>query len=178
MVEVSLVPMTAPELEAFIEQEVADYAEQRVSEGWWGRHEAPERARDDLQTVVQWEHQAMTTDRQRLWTALNTDGAPVGWLWVKLAPAGTWAHRAFLCQMTVARELRRQGYGRAMLEALEALLAREGIEDLSLNVCDSNLPATHLYASAGYEPTARCETMRQLHKRLCPAGRQSTRTAS
>jgi ribosomal protein S18 acetylase RimI-like enzyme len=170
MVRVTLAPMIASELERFIQQEIADYAEQRVSEGWWGRREAPERARDDLAKVVEWERQAADAERQRLWTAINGDGRPVGWLWVKLAPPGPWSNRAFLCQMTVAPEFRRQGYGRAILEALEALLAREGIDDLSLNVCESNLPAKQLYASAGYTLNAQCETMRQVHKGLCPVG--------
>ena len=170
MVRVTLAPMTASELECFIQQEIADYAEQRVREGWWGQREACERARDDLLKVVEWERQAANAERQRLWTAVNDDGVPVGWLWVKLAPPGPWSNRAFLCQMTVAPEFRRQGYGRAILEALEVLLAGVGIDDLSLNVSESNLPAKHLYASAGYELSAQCETMRQVHKGLCPAG--------
>ena len=176
MVRVTLAPMTALELERFIQQEIADYAEQRVSEGWWGRKEACARACDDLAKVVEWERQAVTAERQHLWTAVNVTGVPVGWLWVKLAPAGPWSNRAFLCQMTVAPEFRCQGYGRAMLEALEVLLAGEGIEDLSLNVCESNLPAQHLYTSAGYELAAQCETMRQVHKGLCPAERPQAGT--
>ena len=38
-----------------------------------------------------------------------------------------------------------------MLAALEALLANEGITELRLNVCESNLPAKRLYAAAGFD---------------------------
>ena len=75
--------------------------------------------------------------------------------------------------MTVARPFRRYGYGRAMLAALEALLAGEGITDLRLNVYESNLQAKCLYTAAGYETTGQYPTMRQLRK-LLAGGSEAT----
>ena len=163
---VTLVPMTAQDLQAFIDEEVADYAHERMADGTWSRRDALQRARAELVRVIGWEHEALTAERQRLLAALAVDGERVGWLWVKLGPPGPWSTSAFLCQMTVARPFRHHGYGRAMLAALEALLAKEGVADLRLNVCESNLPAKSLYAAAGYEPTLQYPTMRQLRKRL------------
>jgi ribosomal protein S18 acetylase RimI-like enzyme len=83
-------------------------------------------------------------------------------VWVKpLEPAV-----AFLEQITVAESVRRQGYGRAILRALEELLADEGIEELRLNVNRTNEPARALYAGAGYEQTSGDERRLFLRKRL------------
>jgi ribosomal protein S18 acetylase RimI-like enzyme len=166
MPDVTLVSMTAEDLDAFIDEEVADYARERVLDGAWSRRDALQRARAELARVIAWEHEAVTAERQRLLTAVDLDGERVGWLWAKLGPPGLWAHSGFLCQMTVARQFRHHGYGRAMLAALEAVLAREGITDLRLNVCESNLAAKSLYAAVGYRLAAQYPTMRQLRKHL------------
>ena len=163
---VTLVPMSAQDLEAFVDEEVADYANERVLDGIWLRRDALERARAELARVIGWEHEALTAERQRLLTARDLNGERVGWLWVKLGPPGPWSTSAFLCQMTVARPFRHHGYGRSMLAALEALLAGEGITELCLNVCESNLPAKSLYSAAGYRLAEQYPTMRQLRKHL------------
>jgi len=178
MTDVTLVPMASHDLDAFIHEEIADWADERVRDGTWSRGEAVERAQTDLLTVVAWEHEAVTAERQRLWTAINLTGEHVGWLWVKLGPPGPWSTSAFLCQMTVARTFRRHGYGRSMLAALEAMLATEGITDLCLNVCESNLPAKCLYAGAGFLLAEQYPTMRQLRKRLRSEDRSAERLTS
>ena len=165
MVSVDLVPMTAQDLEDFIRTEIADYAEARVGEGDWTRREALDRARADLTNVVTWERETLVQNDRRLWTATDMTGARVGWLWVKLA-SGPSGACAFLCQMTVARDRRGRGYGRAMLSALESLLAEAGVTELHLNVCESNVPAKHLYLTAGYELAWQYPTMCQLRKCL------------
>lgn len=164
--KVTLEPMAPRDLEAFIDEEVADYADERVLDGTWSLRVALERSRAELARVIGWEREAVTAERQRLLSARDSDGECVGWLWVKLRPPGPWSTSAFLCQMTVARAYRHRGYGRSILAALEALLAVEGITELRLNVCESNLPAKCLYSAAGYLLAEQYPTMRQLRKRL------------
>jgi len=65
---VTLVPMTADDLEAFVDAEVADYADERVLDGTWSRRDALQRARGELMRVIAWEHEARTAERQRLLT--------------------------------------------------------------------------------------------------------------
>jgi ribosomal protein S18 acetylase RimI-like enzyme len=166
MPDVTLIPMTPQDLEAFVDEEVVDYAHERQRDGTWSRRDALKRARAELLTVIAWERQAMTAEHQRLLTAITPDGRRVGWLWVKRAPAGPWSATAFLCQMTVARASRHRGYGRAMLGALEERLVGDGIDEIHLNVWESNLPAKCLYATAGYERAVQLPTMRRLRKRL------------
>ncbi|MFN8632663.1 MAG: GNAT family N-acetyltransferase [Chloroflexota bacterium] len=158
--------MTPEDLEAFIDEEVFDYARERELDGTWSRRDSLERAREALLPVITWERQAATAERQLLLTAKTSAGQPVAWLWVKLGPPGPRAKTAFLCQVTVARSRRHQGIGRAVLTALEATLADAGICELVLNVWESNLPAKCLYEHAGYECGVRFDTMRQFRKRL------------
>jgi ribosomal protein S18 acetylase RimI-like enzyme len=166
MQDLTLVSMTSQELEAFIDEQVADYAVERMLDGTWSPREAPDRARAGLQRVITWEHEAATSERQRLLTAITSDGQCIGWVWIKLAPLALPPARAFLCQLTVTRALRHHGYGRAMLAALETTLAAEGIDELDLNVYEANLPAKRLYAEAGYELVTQQATIRQLRKLL------------
>jgi ribosomal protein S18 acetylase RimI-like enzyme len=158
--------MTHQDLGAFIRAQVVDYAQERMDDGSWSRSDAVERAWAGLARVIAWQQKAMHAERQRLLTAITPWGESVGWLWVKLGPPGSWGRSAFLCQMTVAPAVRQQGYGRAILAALEAKLAAEGVAELRLNVFEANLPAQRLYAAAGFEPVAQHATMRQLRKAL------------
>jgi ribosomal protein S18 acetylase RimI-like enzyme len=173
---VALAPMTAGELDAFIREEIADRA--RVHAG--GEDCDPDtgdclgepppqalaQAERELATILRWEREAASAPEQLLLAARTEAGQPVGWLWLKLPPPGRWKGRAFLCQMTVARAVRRQGYGRAMLAALEQDLTARGFTELCLNVWEENDAAKALYASAGYTIAQQCKTLRQLRKHL------------
>lgn len=163
MSNVQLRPLHHDERAAFVEAEVANYAEQQVRDAGWPRDEALERARAELGPVLERELAEAPTKGERVWTAADVDGRTVGWLWVRPLAERT---AAFLYQITVAEPVRSRGYGRAMLAALEALLAAEGIEELRLNVFAPNEPARRLYAATGYEEVSRDGPRRHLRKRL------------
>ena len=55
--------------------------------------------------------------------------APLSYLFVDMAQTAQTVS-VFLEQITVAKNFRRRGYGRAMLAALEQLLAGAGVEPL------------------------------------------------
>jgi ribosomal protein S18 acetylase RimI-like enzyme len=165
MGEVTLIPLTEEERKAFFIEEVANYADQQVRDAGWSRHEALERAREELTPVLAREYAEGVEEAHQLWSAIDGTGRSVGWLWVK--PLGDASLRvAFLEQITVAQTARRQGYGRAMLAALEELLARGGIEELRLNVFRANAAARALYAAANYEHAGEDERRCFLRKHL------------
>jgi ribosomal protein S18 acetylase RimI-like enzyme len=160
--EITLVPLTEAERAVFFAEEVANYADQQVRDAGWPGEEALERAQGELTPVLEREYAEGVVRGDRLWSAVASSGRTVGWIWVKPLP-----NRAvFLEQMTVGETSRRHGYGRAMLAALEVLLARDGIDELRLNVFRGNEPARALYESAGYEQTGGDERKLFLRKRL------------
>jgi ribosomal protein S18 acetylase RimI-like enzyme len=169
MGEVTLIALTEEERKAFFIEEVANYAEQQVRDAGWPRHEALERARRELTPLLEREYAEGIEEGHQLWSAIDGTGRSVGWLWVK--PLGDPSSRvAFLEQITVAQTARRQGHGRAMLAALEVLLARGGIDELRLNVFRANAAARALYAAANYEHAGEDERRCFLQKRLAGRG--------
>jgi ribosomal protein S18 acetylase RimI-like enzyme len=163
--EVRLVPLTDEERVAFFVEEVANHADQQVRDADWPRAGALERAREELTPVLEREYAEAVEQGDRLWSAVDRAGRSVGWLWVK--PIGDASSRvAFLEQITVAEANRRQGYGRAMLAALQQQLIADGIDELRLTVFRANEPARALYAGVGYTQTGEDERQYYLHKRL------------
>ena len=165
-------PLTERERTTFLEEEVTDYADQQIRDAGWPPEEALDRARAEITPVFDRELvDAMASD-DRLWSARSADGQSVGWLWIKPLD-GASVPSVFLEQITVAASCRRRGYGHAMLEALEALLAADGVQELRLNVFVGNQAARGLYSAAGYEELACDERRVKLCKRLQPAGTRS-----
>jgi ribosomal protein S18 acetylase RimI-like enzyme len=157
---IALLPLSEADREEFVREEISNYADEQIRDSGWPRATALDRARAELGPVIERE---LAEPTWRVWSARNDDGATVGWLWVK---PGDSARSAFLYQITVAGRFRRQGYGRAMLAALEELLAGEGIDELELHVNAGNAPAQRLYAAAGYERVGGDERVDRLRKRL------------
>ncbi len=161
---ITLVQLTGHDREAFVREEIANYAAERIRDAGWAEPEALDRARAELGRELDRELAEAEERGHDLWSAVNADGMTVGWLWVK--PTDGRPRSAFLYQITVAEALRRRGYGRAMLGALERRLAAEGIEELRLHVNLGNLPAQRLYAAAGYEQADEDLRVRLLVKAL------------
>jgi ribosomal protein S18 acetylase RimI-like enzyme len=148
--DANLIPLREDERDAFVEQEIADYAVQQVREAGWPRDGALERARDELTSVLNREFAEGAEQGHQLWSASDSGGSCVGWLWVTPVDDAS-PGIVFLEQITVAKNFRRLEYGRAMLAALEELLAGAGVDELRLTVFVGNEPARRLYASTGYE---------------------------
>jgi ribosomal protein S18 acetylase RimI-like enzyme len=161
---VTLVPLAGQDREAFVREEVASYAAERLRDAAWPRSEALDRARAELLPVLERELAEAGEQGHDIWSAIGADGVAVGWLWVR--PSEERSRSAFLYQITVAESFRRMGYGRAMLAALEERLVRDGIDELLLNVNVANLPARRLYAAAGYEQVDEDRRVCRLRKRL------------
>lgn len=166
MADVVLVPLTDDEREVFIREDVADYAGMVANRATSSPEQPADRAGDELARLLRQEHASAAENGHRLWTALDSAGVSVGWLWLTPAHAGVSPGSAFLYQITVKPASRRQGYARAMLAALEAALIADGVAELRLNVFDNNEPARRLYSRAGYEFVEQFEGRSQLRKRL------------
>lgn len=166
MVRVVLVALSDAQREEFIREDVAGYAEQLASDEAVSPEEAQRQAQTELRPRLRYEHASAVANGHQRWTALAADGTSVGWLWVTPPTADMPGDSAFLYQILVKPVSRRKGYGRAMLAALEQLLAADGVVEIRLNVFDTNQRARPLYASVGYELVKPLDGMSQLHKRI------------
>ena len=61
---------------------------------------------------------------------------------------------AWIYDIEIAPAQRGKGYGRALLRALEQLVADHGVESIGLNVFAGNDVARRLYESSGYKTTS------------------------
>ncbi len=162
--EVDLVPLSSEEIDAFLERQIAEYAEEKRRAGHWSGADAQELSRKSVMAVVG--PDPMKGDH-RFFKGTSEDGACVGWIWVGLPPGEFHLQRArWLYQILVEEDSRGRGFGRAMLVALEDLLSGAGVEALHLNVFKWNLVARSLYDSMGYEVVLETETEAGMRKRL------------
>jgi ribosomal protein S18 acetylase RimI-like enzyme len=164
---VVLAPLTPEERRAFTSALAADYADSLVGQG---EVADPVAALAQARAEIEAEIEAAVQARELFWAAQNAEGATVGWLWVKHSVEGLPPSAAFLYQILVKAEVRRAGYGSAMLAALEEALAAGGWSELRLNVWDANQAGGRLYERAGFTLVERLPAKRQLYKRLPPSG--------
>lgn len=81
-----------------------------------------------------------------LWLVDEREGVIAGYVGSQSVPP-----EADVMNLAVAPELRRQGIGRALMLHLAALLRRDGMENLTLEVRETNAAAIALYAALGFE---------------------------
>jgi len=85
-----------------------------------------------------------------LFFVLEEEGAVLGFGGIWLVGA-----EAQLAEMAVRRDRRRQGVGRALLDALLRRAKEDGARAMTLEVREGNAAARALYASAGFRETSR-----------------------
>lgn len=82
----------------------------------------------------------------RIWCAQDQDQI-VGFLALRSA-----AGSAEILNVAVAAGCTRRGIGRALLETALLWLREQGVEQISLEVATTNMPARSLYAKGGLQP--------------------------
>lgn len=85
-----------------------------------------------------------------LWLVDEREGVIAGYVGSQSVPP-----EADVMNLAVAPELRRQGIGRALMLHLAALLRRDGMENLTLEVRETNAAAIALYAALGFQPVGK-----------------------
>ncbi|WP_226789983.1 GNAT family N-acetyltransferase [Rahnella sikkimica] len=145
-----LVPMSAAFYEEFAELLAKDYAEENVTAGLWLPDTALERARSATQNALP---QGVETPDHYLYEIRQEEhGETVGYLW--FANTERYGVRsAFVYELTVYPQFRRQGHAVAAFRLMEERLRELGSVAIELNVFASNPGAQALYASLGYVTT-------------------------
>jgi ribosomal protein S18 acetylase RimI-like enzyme len=140
--------MTQPEFDVFRSLGVAEYAKDNVRMGEWSSEDAERLAAEQTDALLP---AGLDTAGMRFLVA-EDGGTVVGRVWLAVEEAGK--PDAWIYDIEVEEELRGRGYGRALLAAVERLVADHGVDSVGLNVFAYNDAARRLYESAGYEATS------------------------
>ncbi|MEU8112648.1 GNAT family N-acetyltransferase [Micromonospora sp. NPDC048947] len=156
--ELTLTPMTAPELDRLRGPLVQGYADDLVAHRGMTPQAALERSVDQIRESLP----AGVATEGALLRVGRVGDAEVGWIWVTL-PTAAAPNQAWIHNIEVHEEHRGRGYARRMIQLIEAELAQRGVPELGLNVFGTNAVAIGLYRSLGFEVTSQ-----QMAKRLTP----------
>jgi ribosomal protein S18 acetylase RimI-like enzyme len=147
MVEVRLVAMTKKEFEVMMEGNIGRYADENVKAGYWSSYNALERSKEAIEHLLP---NGLHTESHHFYTANDAEkDIPVGHVWIRVEPGED--RRGFIFAVFIEEGFRGRGFGRAMMEALEAKARRMKISSLALHVFAYNDVAIHLYESLGYD---------------------------
>jgi ribosomal protein S18 acetylase RimI-like enzyme len=153
-------PMLPDEFVAYLEWAIDDYAAELERNGKATGEAAMVTSRASFDSALP---DGLATQGHFLLVAVDPDdGQRVGVLW--FGPSTDDPAMAWVYDITVDEERRRQGWGRAIMRAFEGEARARGFARAGLNVYGDNHVARRLYESLGY-----VETARQLHKEL-PGG--------
>ena len=145
----SLRRMTEPEYDAWLAHAVAVYAADKVASGQWAEDESVTLAAREHATLLP---QGLSTPDHYLYRIDDDRGVAVGVLWFAVKSKFD-APVAYVYNIEVMPEHRRQGHAHGALLALEHEARRLGLTGVALHVFGHNTTAQALYAKLGYSPT-------------------------
>lgn len=147
---VGLRPMTDAEFEEYRGHAARNYATEKVRAGNWHADEAFRLAEETLDVLLP---EGVRTPEHHLFTIERPDGTAVGWLWLAERVEVNADRHAFIYEILIFSPYRRQGYGRAAMQAAEAKARELGLDKVKLHVFGHNTAARDLYRELGYAET-------------------------
>ncbi len=147
---VHLEPMTEAEFQEYIAKGIPQYAQEHVKAGRWSKEEAVQRAKEEFDEILT---DGLHTQNQYLFSIVDEQTATkVGFLWFAVRSRKQ-EPSAYIFDIMVFDEYRRQGYGEQAFHALEEKVRALGIETISLHAFGHNHAARSLYEKLGYVTT-------------------------
>ncbi len=144
---VTLSPMTQPEFDAFLEDSIRDYAEQRTLAGYWSEAEAASRSRREHKALLP---KGLKSLYHHFYTVHESEtNQAVGVLWLK-TDLDTSRASGHIFDLRIHEPYRRKGFARQALQELEQLGRSMGWRQLGLHVFAHNQAARALYDELGY----------------------------
>jgi GNAT superfamily N-acetyltransferase len=145
MAHVRLEPMTEEQYRPWRAEAEAHYAHSSAASG----RSAEAAARDAADTYARLLPEERATPDHHFWYAYDGERR-VGFLWVKVT-----RETAFVYNVAVEDDLRRRGYGRAIMLAAERWCYAHELTRIGLHVFAHNSGARALYEQLGYAETGR-----------------------
>ena len=146
----TLVPMTEPEFQQFVEASCEEYARSKVRAGVASAERAREVARQEFRHLLP--AGRGTPDHYFFTIREDPSGTVVGRLWMaRRADEGI--ARAFVYELWIEEPFRRKGFAEKALRDLESVAQGMGLSRIGLHVFGYNEPAIALYRKLGYVTT-------------------------
>ena len=145
MTDVRLEPMTEEQYRPWRAEAEAHYARSVATSG----ESAEDAARRAADTYAQLLPDGFATPGNHFWYAYDGDRR-VGFLWIKVT-----REAAFVHNVAVEPDLRRRGYGRAIMLAAERWCRENALTRIGLHVFAHNTGARALYEQLGFAETGR-----------------------
>ena len=144
---VAFTPMTAQEYGPYREDQVRDFAQEKIRSGDWAEYEALALSAKDHDDLLP---DGVDTPNHHLFTVRDADsGERVAIFWLALRPLAGRVE-AFVYDIDVIEKYRGQGYGRATMLAGIAKARELRADTVGLHVFGHNTLAYGLYKSLGF----------------------------
>jgi RimJ/RimL family protein N-acetyltransferase len=145
---VNLIPMTAADFQAYLEDDIEQYAQEHVRAGNWRPSEALQKSRDEHQRLLP---DGLATKNHYFFSIEDGQrSAKVGIIWFAVDDERS---QAFVYDFLIYEEYRRRGYGTQTLSALEAEVKELNVDKIALHVFAHNHVARALYEKTSFEIT-------------------------
>lgn len=145
---ITLTPMTEPDFQAYIAKAIQGYAREKIQAGNWTQDEAPERLRNQLESLLP---QGIQTPNNYFFSLRDENGEKVGILWYASRPKQPGL--AFIYDFEIYPPFRRRGFASQAIIALEQEAKSRGLKRIELHVFGHNTAARALYNKMGFVET-------------------------
>lgn len=142
--QLSLIAMPSQAFEAYQQQSILDYADNKVKAGNWPADDSLERSRREFHILLP--HGLNTPNHFIFNIVNNVTGISVGAVWLKVEE-----RQSFIYDFLIFENMRAKGLGRAALRLIEKKASELGAHKIALHVFGFNTHARALYESAGFE---------------------------
>ena len=142
-------PISDTEYSAWVSETIPAYANEKVASGAWAAEGALEKSKAELESLLP---DGKGTKDNFLCAIVSEDGSQVGMLWFAVKERAA-SNIAYIYNIEIKAEHRRQGHAQRALEALENEAKNQGLAGIALHVFGHNTSAQNLYTRLGYLPT-------------------------
>ncbi|MFZ5859059.1 MAG: GNAT family N-acetyltransferase [Chloroflexota bacterium] len=147
---ITLIPIEQNDFDVFLEQEIFEYAQDKIKSGNWLSEQAMEKSRAEFQNLLP---DGLATKDQYLFTIFDDEtGNKLGVMWFQ-AKLDEPRRRAFINDFVIEEKFRGKGFGKQAMQAMHEKLRDLNVESVSLHVFAHNTTAIALYEKMGYEMT-------------------------
>jgi len=145
---IHLIPMQENELPAYLAKAIPNYAAQNIKAGYWSEKDGLEKSRETFERLLP---DGVSTKDQYIYTVQDpeTDQA-VGIIWLN-ARTDTPNPIGFIYDIVIDEAVRRKGFGKQAMLAIEDKARELGLESIALHVFFHNTTAVGLYEKIGYK---------------------------